>query len=356
MKFVLLTFSRGVLPTRMFLKDFAIVTIINLIVAIVITYQMRIGFFLVNLAISMCIGSLAYLFIGGGRILLWGHGKPPKVPFFLLWIVAIPSAKFLGTKIAIYALGLPPETVYLIENQNATSFLTLTILTCVFLTMIFWNRGKLEALKAQAETEKARAASIEKQAMQAQLQLLQAQIEPHMLFNTLANLQGLISVDAPRAQHMLDQLIQYLRATLSSSRAEKTTLRHEFALMEAYLGLMSVRMGRRLSFTLQLPCALEDTRIPPMLLQPLIENAIKHGLEPKIDGGRIDVCAALEQGMLRLSIADTGLGVGPASASGTQVGLANVRERLLALYGPSASLLLAANSPVGTIAQLNLPT
>jgi len=211
-------------------------------------------------------------------------------------------------------------------------------------------------LQAQAEAEKARAASIEKQAMQAQLQLLQAQIEPHMLFNTLANLQGLISVDAPRAQHMLDQLILYLRATLSSSRAEKTTLSHEFSLMEAYLDLMSVRMGKRLSFTLQLPHALEDVLIPPMLLQPLIENAIKHGLEPKIDGGHIDVRATLEQGMLRLSIADTGLGLGVSPARGTQVGLANVRERLLALYGTSASLLLLANPSDGTIAQLDLPS
>ncbi|OGQ52118.1 MAG: hypothetical protein A3J24_12145 [Deltaproteobacteria bacterium RIFCSPLOWO2_02_FULL_53_8] len=148
----------------------------------------------------------------------------------------------------------------------------------------------------------------------------------------------------------------YLRATLSSSRAEKTTLSHEFSLMEAYLDLMSVRMGKRLSFTLQLPHALEDVLIPPMLLQPLIENAIKHGLEPKIDGGHIDVRATLEQGMLRLSIADTGLGLGVSPARGTQVGLANVRERLLALYGTSASLLLLANPSDGTIAQLDLPS
>lgn len=342
---------------RLFLRDFAVVTAINIVIAVIITYEMRIGgSFLVNLVFSICIGSLACLFIGGSRLLLWGIDKPPKFQFFLLWIVAIPSAKFLGHKLATYILGLPAEVVDAVQNQHATSLFTLTVLACTFLTIFFWNRGKLEKLQAQAEAEKARAASIEKQAMQAQLQLLQAQIEPHMLFNTLANLQGLISVNAPRAQHMLDQLILYLRATLSSSRAEKTTLSHEFSLMEAYLGLMSVRMGKRLSFTLQLPHALEDVLIPPMLLQPLIENAIKHGLEPKIDGGHIDVRATLEQGMLRLSIADTGLGLGVSPARGTQVGLANVRERLLALYGTSASLLLLANPPDGTIAQLDLPS
>ncbi len=126
--------------------------------------------------------------------------------------------------------------------------------------------------------------------------------------------------------------------------------------MEAYLDLMSVRMGKRLSFTMQLPQELENVLIPPMLLQPLIENAIKHGLEPKIDGGHINVCAALEHGLLRLSIADTGLGLGASPASGTRVGLANVRERISALYGTSASLLLITNSPEGTIAQLNLPS
>jgi sensor histidine kinase YesM len=225
---------------------------------------------------------------------------------------------------------------------------------------IFWNRNKMLALKAEAEAEKARTAAVEKQAMQAQLQLLQAQIEPHMLFNTLANLQGLIAIDPQRAQHMLDQLIHYLRATLSSARADKTTLIHEFDLMRAYLELMSVRMGTRLTYAMHLPDDLHDATVPPMLLQPLVENAIKHGLESKIGGGHIDIIAKREAERLILSVADTGLGLDATShphylKHGTQVGLSNVRERLHALYGEQAQFNLTHNTPVGTIAQLTIP-
>jgi sensor histidine kinase YesM len=261
---------------------------------------------------------------------------------------------------AIKLLGLPTAGVASVQAKNATGLFILTVLVSAFITWFFWNRGKLATLTAKAETEKARAAAIEKQAIQAQLQLLQAQIEPHMLFNTLANLQGLIALDPPRAHHMLDQLIHYLRATLSSSRAEKTTLAHEFSLMNAYLELMSVRMGRRLAYALQLPDRLRDVQVPPMLLQPLVENAIRHGLESKIDGGRIDVAATEQAGMLTLSVADTGLGLDApaarrATVKNTHIGLANVHERLQALYGERASCSLKPNTPSGVIAQLTMP-
>ena len=155
--------------------------------------------------------------------------------------------------------------------------------------------------------------------MQAQLQLLQAQIEPHMLFNTLANLQGLISFDPDRAQLLLDHLIQYLRATLSSSRADTTTLGQEFSLMEAYLGLMSIRMGARLRYALDLPAELGHATIPSMILLTLAENAIKHGIEPSLRGGEIRLSALRVDGMLRLRVQDTGMGL-PASGAGSAPG------------------------------------
>jgi sensor histidine kinase YesM len=241
------------------------------------------------------------------------------------------------------------------SKRDPTGHFVVVLLISLVITWFFWNRSTVAYLKAEAEEEKARTAAIEKQAAQAQLQLLQAQIEPHMLFNTLANLQSLITVDPPRAQHMLDQLIRYLRATLSSSRAETTTLAHEFALMEAYLGLMSVRMGARLSYSLRLPGALSGIKVPPMLLQPLIENAIKHGLEPKIDGGYISVEAILDAGTLTLSVMDTGLGLDASADHGMQIGLKNVSERLQVLYGDAATVSLAPNVPNGAIAQLKLP-
>jgi len=155
---------------------------------------------------------------------------------------------------------------------------------------------------------------------------------------------------------MLDQLIQYLRATLSVSRSETTTLEQEFAAMGAYLGLMGVRMGERLRYRLELPPALCSARLPTMLLQPLVENAIVHGVEPKIDGGEITISAAIEGDSLVLDVHDTGLGLGQVPARrGGGVGVATSRERLEALYGERASMTLNPAPPQGTLARLTLP-
>jgi len=343
---------------RRFAIDLGITELFSVVIAIFVTYVMRIyDSFFVNLVISLCVGTLAVTFIDGGRLLLWNGGKPPRLPFFLLLLVSIPAAQYLGSEIASLILDIPAQNITEVRQKNASSLLVGTLLACVSITWFFWSRSRLELLAAEAEAEKARAAAIEKQALQAQLQMLQAQIEPHMLFNTLANLQGLIAVDTQRAQHMLDQLIQYLRATLSSSRSEKTTLGQEFALMDAYLGLMTVRMGARLSYALHLPEELRALAVPPMLLQPLVENAIRHGLEPKVDGGHIDVRAARDGGTLTLTVADNGLGLdaAPADAGGMRVGVANTRERLQALYGERAAFSLAPNTPQGVIAQITIP-
>ncbi len=341
---------------RRFAIDAAITTVFNVAIAIILTYVIHVhGNLLVNLTISLCIGTLAVTFIDGGRLLLWGLEKPPKLPFFALLAVGLPAALQLGNIIATQITGVPTEHFPTTRYRDPTSYIVLTLLVSLFITWFFWNRTTLAHLRAAAEAQKARAAAIEKQAMQAQLQLLQAQIEPHMLFNTLANLQSLISIDPPRAQHMLDHLIRYLRATLSSSRADQTTLAHEFALMEAYLGLMSVRMGARLTYKLNLPDGLAAIKVPPMLLQPLIENAIKHGLEPKIDGGHIDIKAVRDARTLSISVADTGLGLDFDGDHGTQLGLVNIRERLQVLYGDAASVTLEPNTPNGAIAKIKLP-
>lgn len=345
---------------REFLIKFALITVLNVIIAVILTYLMHIGSsFRVNLVISMCIGWLSVIFIDGTRLMFWGAEKLPRLATISgIWLVSIPSAQYLGNAVASRILGIPPENIEAVRAQNSTGLLILTVLVCIFISFMFRNRMRLQRLRVEAESQKARAASIEKEAMQAQLQLLQAQIEPHMLFNTLANLQGLITLDPARAQLMLDQLIQYLRATLSSSRTERTTLKHEFSLMDAYLGLMSVRMGRRLSYTLQLPDALHNRPIPPMLLQPLIENAIRHGLEPKLEGGCVDVAALEENDMLLLTVTDTGLGLAGTKnnmTAGTHVGLTNVRKRLQALYGEQAWFTLIPNAPCGAIARIIIP-
>ena len=141
------------------------------------------------------------------------------------------------------------------------------------------------------------------QAAEARLRLLEAQLEPHMLFNTLANLRALIGVDPQRAQTMLDHMIAYLRATLRASRADADrphTLQDEFARLQDYLELMAIRMGPRLQFALELPEALATQPVPPLLLQPLVENSIQHGLEPKVEGGRITVRASQELSLIHI--------------------------------------------------------
>ena len=336
--------------------DVALTCVFNGLIALAITYLTPLGTsFPTNLVFSMCIGTLAVLLIDGGRLFLWGEEKP-RWSLFLLVAAAIPLAWFGGHALAVWLLGMPAHLPHALDMRYTGASLIVTLLACLFGTWFFWSRGKLQYLEAQAALEKARAAAIEKQALQAQLQLLQAQLEPHMLFNTLANLQALIAFDAPRAQHMLDQLIQYLRATLTAARAPQTALAQEFDLLQAYLELMAIRMGPRLAYGLILPETLRDVPLPPMLLQPLVENAIRHGLEPKIDGGRIDVAARRIDGMLELTVADTGLGLdAPASQPGTSVGLANVRERLHALYGEQADFHLQPNHPVGALARITLP-
>jgi sensor histidine kinase YesM len=172
---------------------------------------------------------------------------------------------------------------------------------------------------------------------EAQLKLLQGQIEPHFLFNTLANVQSLIDFDPERAKLMLERFTDYLRSSLGQLRGEQTTLAQEFAMLEAYLGLMQLRMGERLQTRLALPADLSGTQLPPLLLQPLVENAIHHGLEPKIEGGTVTVSALRADDQLVLEVSDDGQGLdGPRRRSGNGVALDNIRARLTIPLAPTA--------------------
>lgn len=199
------------------------------------------------------------------------------------------------------------------------------------------------------------------QASEARLKLLESQLEPHMLFNTLANLHTLIGSDPARAQQMLDALIAYLRATLSASRSAEHPLAREFERLHDYLELMALRMGPRLAYTLELPAALRELPVPPLLLQPLVENAIRHGPEPRVEGGHISVRASVNASAngprLCIEVRDSGVGLaatGPAGP-GQGFGLSQVRERLRSLHGAAATLELRANETGGSSACLSLP-
>ena len=310
-----------------------------------------------NVVLSLCIGLIALLLIDGVRLALWDEDHPtPKLGLLGIVVVAVPIAHYTGNHMASLILGFDTPAVMRFGSAQAYQMMLFTLLVTSVAMIFFVSRDRLIRAERAAAEERARSEANARQALQSQLQLLQAQIEPHMLFNTLANLQGLIALDPERAQEMLDQLIQYLRATLNSSRAETTTVGQEFILIKAYLGLMSVRMGERLAYTLDLPPALRQAAIAPMMLQPLVENAIIHGLEPKIEGGHVRVTAEQRDGKLIVSVADTGLGLdAPSAKAGTHVGVANTRERLLALYGSGAGITLEPNQPEGAIARLTFP-
>lgn len=338
-------------------------TVFNTLVALFITIVMQTRQnFMVNWVFSMLIGCSINLVIAVLRWTVWRHQKPHRMAFFLVCLAAAPIGYLIGGNVGLAIYGLKAPSFLSVLKNGEGILVIMSMFISLFGGVFFWNQSKLAELEAEQEKEKARSAAIERQAMQAQLQLLQAQIEPHMLFNTLANLQGLIAIDPARAQSMLEQLIRYLRASLHSSRTDETTLQHEFELLAAYLELLSIRMGKRLTYQIELPAELAPLKLPPMLLQPLVENAIKHGLEPKIEGGHIRVSAQLIDGHLDLKVVDTGLGLPHdyeenrrSSHHHSHVGNANVRERLCALYGERASFTLTNNVPHGVVAHLTIP-
>jgi signal transduction histidine kinase len=202
--------------------------------------------------------------------------------------------------------------------------------------------------------------AMERQLVQARLQVLQAQVEPHFLFNTLAAVDYLIETDPPRASQMQKQLITYLRGALPQMRQESSTLGRELRLVRSYLDLIKMRIEERLEIDLQVPPELEAVDFPPMMLQSLVENAVKHGIEPKPEGGRITLTARQQRGMLWVEVRDTGVGlvdterlVEPPPGSG--IGLQNIRERLAMLYPGKGRLTLVSDEGEGTAVTLGVP-
>jgi sensor histidine kinase YesM len=333
---------------------------------------MRGGNFSGNLVYSICIGLCCWIIIDCGRISmavgidrfrsargrpLLRHARFPGWPWMVsLVVLGMLVGPVIGTAIADLILGKSSPSVLRLASTTSQVTMLLTVLTSLGSVVALTAMERLANTRAEAEAAK-------RTATEAQLKLLESQLEPHMLFNTLANLRVLIALDPARAQAMLDQLISFLRATLGASRAAQHPLAAEFARLGDYLALMKVRMDTRLQAHFELPAELADCPVPPLLLQPLVENAIKHGLEPRVGGGHIHVSAAREGRQLVLRVRDSGVGLSAAGAAGsasgdsTKFGLAQVRERLATLYGAQASLELVevSDGERGTLATVRLP-
>jgi len=237
-----------------------------------------------------------------------------------------------------------------------TSFVWLLVLA-LFGTKALMSGKKRAEAEMQSATAAAERESMQRQLSEARMAAMQAQVEPHFLFNTLASVEHLIETDPPRASAMQRTLIQYLRAVIPQMRDANltTSLGREVDMVTSYLDLLKMRMEERLTVDLQVPDGLRSAAFPPMMLQSMVENAIKHGLECKPDGGHLEVRAEIVDSKLRVTVADNGVGFGVMPSKGTGLGLSNIRERLKLLHGEAGQLHIAANVPSGVIATIEVP-
>ena len=315
-----------------------------------------------NLVFSYCIGLSCQFLVDGGRrgvamaLQRWRGDDSavrrgwPGWPWTLLVIaLGVWGGMRIGFAMAGAILGIEAPMPGLDNPRSLFIVVTVCLIASLGFTGFSWARARLAA--SDANVQRAQRAAAENQ-----LKLLESQLEPHMLFNTLANLRVLIALDPPKAQAMLDRLIAFLRATLGASRVGMHPLSAEFERLGDYLALMQVRMGPRLQYAFELPHELRETPLPPLLLQPLVENCIAHGLEPKIEGGRIDVRAARDGTTLVLTVRDSGVGMSPqAGTNGTRFGMQQVRDRLATLYGEHATFTLSPVAEGGAEARITLP-
>jgi sensor histidine kinase YesM len=363
------TTSKADVPTLSawagFRRSAIYMTVLCLGIAVMLTVMDR-GGFKSKLIYSFSIGIFCWLIIDGGRHAMAAlmnrlqiakgqsafrrTGFPGWGWLIALMLAGMVLGPILGTALADYITGNGRLDLVNHGAHGSQITIVITILASLASLVILSSLERLSSARAQAE-------AAQRAAAENQLKLLESQLEPHMLFNTLANLRVLIALDPPKAQLMLDQLIGFLRGTLGASRVSEHSLSVEFSRLADYLALLKVRMGDRLQVSFDLPVDLQDAPVAPLLLQPLVENCIKHGLEPNINGGRVEIKARLEGQQLVLTVRDTGCGLSDAKSDGTRFGLQQVRDRLNALYGGAASfeLVNAADAEGGTVATIRMP-
>ncbi|MBL0143252.1 MAG: histidine kinase [Betaproteobacteria bacterium] len=264
---------------------------------------------------------------------------------FFDWLAVVPWKTLAIVCVLVLILGGILE-----QPQKAFFF----IIASLIIKAVAGGKHRAE-LTANQALQRAEKEQLERTAAEAHLEALQAQIEPHFLFNTLASIDQLILTDPPRASRMQQSLIRYLRSAMPQMRGGgvRPTLGQQVDLSRAFLEIMAVRMDERLQAVVSVPDGLKSATFPSMMLQTLVENAIKHGLEPKAEGGRLEIGAEIVDGRLAVHVRDTGMGFAPDSRSG--VGLANIRERLKAMYQGRAELEISVPADGGTCATIRVP-
>ena len=308
----------------------------------------------IYLAIANLIGfSIHALYMLGRMLGLEVRARSSGFGTKIVYFSVIPTAGVvIGFQIAAWVFNLGFRN-WLSSPGWIVSVATTSVVISGILAAIFYWREREAHAQAALEHEHLRVERIEREAALANLRALQAQIEPHFLFNTLANVASLVDPDPATAKRMLDSFIRFLRSSLAATRMDSTTLGAEAELIAAYLDVLQIRMGTRLRYRIDVPPDLATVAIAPMLLQPVIENAIRHGLEPKLDGGDVAFTARRDGADVLIEIRDTGTGFAPTTRGG--VGLANLRDRLRGLYGDRATLGIGENGGCGAAVMIRIP-
>ncbi len=263
----------------------------------------------------------------------------------------------LGFALGFWLYGRDPIQEFLEKGELLLKVFAIFGLVYVFMVGIVavWRNKAYETITVQLALDAEREKNA-RQESESQLRMLRAQIEPHFLFNTLGAVQTLAEQGeqgAAKAAQLTANLIVFLRACMHEIRAERLSLREEFAMVRSYLEVMKVRMGQRLEFSLDLPDALASVKLPSMMLLSLAENAIKHGLEPAVTGGAVHISAHREGNLVRLCVLDTGVGL--SEQPGTGIGLQNVRERLQLAFGAQSALNISELEHGGVMAEIVFP-
>jgi len=338
------------LDKKRVLTTLALTAVFNTIIALFLTH---LGFgdgLGINFIFSQSIGLCMCSFILGGHYFV----RSPSLPgHAILLLITMPAGAAAGAIIGALIVGIPLSEILRGKPAFFIQMLFIGILFGTMITYFFFSRERISQTEAELQKEQIKSLTLEKSTLETRLRLLQAQIEPHFLFNTLSNVLSLFESDPTKGKAMLEDLTRYLRASLSRTRDRMTTLGQEMDLVRAYLDICKVRMEERLRYTIEAPDTLRDMPFPPMLVQPLVENAVKHGIENKMEGGEILIRAEDQAGCCRLVVSDTGSGLSEDTISG--IGLANVRERLDALYSGKARLLLEENHPSGLKVTMEIP-
>ena len=327
-------------------KDWLLLLAINTLIAIFLTLVDQ-GIFWNNFVYSQAIGisiaSLITLFV-----LRTGNPSPNPIYFILAIVAGVVIGLVVGTLLTGGSELTESNHQKILVNSLAYSF----IIGCV-VVFFFYTYNKQQQLNNQLNLEKLKQAKIEQALVESNLKMLQAQIEPHFLFNTLSNILVLIDNRPGDAKNMLGNLTDYLRGSLDRTRQNSATLGDEITLVNAYLSIQKIRMGERLNYQLSIDESLSNLNFPPLLIQPLVENAIRHGLESEVDGGNIKIAINQQQQKLHILVSDTGKGIDNMNSNG--IGLKNIHARLEALFPQQASLTTRPNTPKGLIVEITIP-